>query len=269
MTRKIGLNTIFTTFIGCILFFFVCNRLVYFAPSGVETLLAQVVHPVLELQHRLLESWKKRAENKKSIEQLQQELLLTYSERDLLRAQVTELQATTAYARTVQELLAFKNKYEQPPVCLATIILRQLTDTAHYVLIDAGQQQGVDADMVAVYQNQLVGRVAEVWPKYSKVVLITDVSCKVGALCVGSNIQGIHEGECRLDRSTITHVSHLLPVQEQEAVLTSGQGLVFPFGLALGVITTVTPAGMYQEITVKPLVDIRAIEAVWILPKKT
>lgn len=268
MTRKITLNSILTLFIGTALFFFVCNRLVYFSPTSVEMITAQLVYPIMKFQHQLLESWKKRAENRKNEAQLQEEIIVLRTERDALRAQITELQATTAYARSVSELLAFKTKYEQPPICLATIILRHVSDTAHYVLVDAGAEQGLQVDMVAVYQNQLVGRVAQVWQKYSKIVLITDSTCKVGALCVSSNIQGIHEGQCRLDQSTISHISHLLSVQEQEAVLSSGQGLVFPFGLALGVITTVTPVGMYQQITVKPLVDIRAIEAVWILPKK-
>jgi rod shape-determining protein MreC len=250
------------------LFFFVCNRLFFFAPSIFETGASYLVTPLLQIQQQIFGAYKRRCERKATQEQLMQTIAQLEQERDLLRATNVQLQATMAYATSVQELLAFKSKYEQKPLCIASIIMRHITDNAHYVIIDAGAEQGIVPDMVAVYQSQLIGRVTEVWPRSSKIVLVTDQSSKVAVLCVGSNIQGIHEGACHLHESTVSHISHLLTVTEQDLVVSSGQGMVFPYGLALGVITSVVPDGMHQNVVVKPLIDIRAIEKVWILNKK-
>lgn len=256
------------TLIAFALFFFVCNRLFFFVPGMFESTAAWVVSPLLAAQNQLFGSYKSHRDTMKSEALLRQEVAKLTAERDQLLAAQTQWQATQAYANSVQELLAFKTKYEQKPQCIAAVVMRTLTDSQHAILVDCGAEQGVVPDMVAVYQNQLIGRVSDVWDRLSKIVLTTDRSCKVAALCVQSNVRGIHEGLCTLGQSTVSHVSHLVTVTDQDMVVSSGQGLVFPYGLALGVVTAVQSDGMHQHVTVKPLVDIRAIEKVWILQKK-
>jgi rod shape-determining protein MreC len=251
------------------LFFFVCNRLFFFVPGMFESAAAWVVSPLLAVQTQIFGSYKSHQQTMQSEVFLRQEIEKLKAERDQLLAQQTQWQSIQAYANSVQELLAFKNKYEQKPQCIAAVVLRTLTDAHHSILVDCGAEQGVVPDMVAVYQNQLIGRVSDVWARLSKIVLTTDKSCKVAALCVQSNVRGIHEGLCQLDQSTVSHVSHLVTVTDQDMVVSSGQGLVFPYGLAPGVVTEAKSYGMHQQVTVKPLVDIRSIEKVWILQKKT
>ena len=254
--------------IACALFFFVCNRLFFFAPSFFEGAACRLLSPLLVVQNSVFGAYKTHKETLKSEAQLRAELVAVRAERDQLRAGQIQWQTGQAYANSVQELLAFKTKYEQKPHCIASILIRTITDAQHSVLVDSGADQGLVPDMVAVYQNQLIGRVSEVWPKLSKIVLTTDKSCKVGALCVGSNVQGIHEGLCRVDESTVNHISHLVTVTDQDLVVSSGSGLVFPYGLALGVVSSVKSDGLHQHVAVRPLVDIRSIEKVWILQKK-
>ena len=68
--------------------------------------------------------------------------------------------------------------------------------------------------MIAVFKDCLVGRVVEVYPYYSKVILITDPTCKVAAICTSTNVKGIHEGMLSLTTTKLSFVNHLEEVKK-------------------------------------------------------
>ena len=151
---------------------------------------------------------------------------------------------------------------------IAPILLKSLSDENHFLLIEGGTDQGLEPDMVCVYQNNLIGRITEVYDHISKVLLVTDRSCKVSALCSEHQVHGIYEGGNSAEQGKLCHVSHLFDVQNDDVVITTGEGLLFPRGYMLGRITHAKRAGVNYEISVKPFVDIRAITAVAILPSQ-
>jgi rod shape-determining protein MreC len=126
-------------------------------------------------------------------------------------------------------------------------------------LIDAGSSKGVEKDMVVVYKHCLVGKVTEVYPWYSKVVAITDRTCKVAVQCVNQKTTGIHEGTNDLGATQLKYVSHLEPIEVGDYLISSGEGLVFPRGLGVGQIVSCAQSGLYHVIEVKPLIDMQKI----------
>jgi rod shape-determining protein MreC len=135
------------------------------------------------------------------------------------------------------------------------------------VFIDRGASKGVQPNMVALYKNCLIGRVSEVYPSYSKVLLITDKTCKIAALCGTTKSSGIHEGLNKKDYCTLNYVSHLCTLEEGELVISSGEGLVFPQGFGLGKIKSFTRKGLFYDVVIEPLVDLKNIEYVYIIQK--
>ncbi len=188
-------------------------------------------------------------------------------ERDELYEKNIALQSSCAYANEIQEVLDFKNRYEGYQVAIAHILTRHISRDGHYLLVDAGENKHIKVGMPVVYKNILLGRVAEVWPQYSKVILTTDRACKVAAVCVETNVHGIHEGMNTTQETSLAHVSHLLQLKDNDLIISSGEGLIFPRGFALGTIEHFELAGLHYKVTVRPLLDIHCLDYCSILQK--
>lgn len=252
-------------FIAVILLFFVSNRIFFFSPVVMETISSYIVYPVLLAQRFVVEPYKKRLAEQKTVCALKERMLQLTVEKEELLAEHIKLQSSLAFVRDSNELVEYQKRFDLHNAYLAHILLKHLADDAHYILIDGGQNKGIAVDMVAVYKNNLIGRVTHVYPYYSKVLLATDRTCKVAAVCVHTNVHGIHEGLNTTESSFLNHVSHLVQLQEQDLVISSGEGLVFPQGFALGSITKAEPNGMYYNVTVKPLYNVHCIDYCLIL----
>lgn len=195
------------------------------------------------------------------------DIISLQSDLEDVRAENARLRALIHYEQQTKELRAFDARYAYEDATLASVLSRHISDQAHHFFVAAGSRQGVERDMVAVYKNSLIGRVVQVYPWYSKVVLITDASCKIAAYCADTGATGIHHGANNLEQTTLNRVTHLDAVQEGDLVISSGQGLVFPQGFALGTIQSSTINGLFYDVHVAPLHDINMIAYCHILKK--
>lgn len=166
-----------------------------------------------------------------------------------------------------KELRDFKARYTFEKMQIAQILARHFSDHSQYYYLDMGSNSGIETDMIVVYNNCLIGKVTEVYPWYCRVVLITDKSCKVAAYCDTTKARGIHEGVNQERNAMLKFVSHLAPIQIGDMILSSGEGLVFPRGFALGKVKSSSLDGLYQQVDVEPLVDFEKIEYCLVLAK--
>ncbi len=263
----IGRRTSIGILIGCILSFFIGNYFSFFSFHTIERIASCMAYPVLVLQRSLVDPVKNHLKRRAKNKELQQELEVMHQQLAEQRAQIVALQAQLDYASDIAELIPFKKKYEQKDAKLAQVLLRQCANKGHFVLVDKGSRDGITNSMIAVYNNCLLGKVTHVWPWYSKIVLITDPSCKVGAYCVGTQVTGIHEGINSKETTKLQHVSHLSSIKEGDLILSSGEGLLFPRGFALGKIAGYTTNELQHDITVEPALDVSRIKYCYLLHK--
>ena len=132
-------------------------------------------------------------------------------------------------------------------------------------MVDAGENFGIKKGMIALYNNNLIGKVTEVYPYYSKISLVTDSLCNVAAYCSSNGVKGIHHG-LKKGTTTLSYVDHRDEVLTGDLVLSSGEGGLFPRGFALGRIEHADSTGYGRSIIVKPLVDLKRIEYCCIVP---
>ena len=225
------------------------------------------MYPVLVLQHKIITPIKGILELRRSMQEMQQLLQAAQAERDELLAQNVELNSLISYNEDIKELTEFKKQYAYQEMALAQVLVKHFSDQTHYLLVDKGSKAGITVDMVAVYKNCLLGKVVEVQPLYSKVLLVTDALCKVAAYCAHTQASGIHEGSNNETMAGLRYVSHLTEIEPDDLVLSSGDGLVFPKGYALGKIASCKPEGLFYDVTVKPLIDFRTINYCFIIQK--
>ena len=153
------------------------------------------------------------------------------------------------------------------------------TTTSNFDLtvdIDRGTNDGVAKDMPVVASAGLVGRVVRVSESRATVLLITDPSSSVGTRMATSGTVGVATGNGPGQPLRLDYISPPDPnnpsdpnkVNVDEAVVTSGlQGGRFPAGIPVGKIATVStpPGAVQQEITVRPVVDLKRLQFVQVL----
>lgn len=233
----------------------------------IHHLSASILYPVLHLQKVVVEPIDRWSEQRSTVQELRTLIDVLRTEQHMLLAENIRLQSALAYHKDIDELVQFNKRYADKGH-IAQILLKHLSSREHFFLVEGGLNQSIDKDMVAIYKNNLIGRVVEVYPWYSKIQLITDASSQVAAYCTRTRAQGIHKGTYNEHESLLDYVSHLERVGVDDLVVSSGEGLVFPQGFALGKVISCVSDGLYQQVKVKPVIDFRAIKYCLLLSKK-
>ena len=124
-------------------------------------------------------------------------------------------------------------------------------------LLNIGSNDGVSKGQAAINGNGLVGRVAEVGLRSSRILLITDLNSRIPAVVESSRDRGVLEG----DNSSNLRLNYLpdgTRVNAGDRVVTSGHGGIFPPELPIGVVSVVTDGVAY----VQPFVQFRSLDYV-------
>lgn len=246
---------------------FITHRLVSLSPHIYDYCASYLAYPIITMQRVTVKPMMNFFNHKKNVQELVAQLHQLQQERDQLCAENIVLHSTIDVHNTVAELVEFKQRYEVEKAQLAQIIMRHNSSEEQSILVDAGSNKGIEKDMVAVWNNCLVGKVIEVWPWYSKLVLITDARCKIAVYGTENQAVGIHQGCNQSAVSCIEHVSHLSTIDVGELIISSGQGLIFPRGFAVGTVSACNPGQLFHEVAVKPLIDINDIEYCYLVKK--
>lgn len=226
-----------------------------------------IVYPLVITQHKVVDPLKQWMSSRATLQQLQETLATLESERDALIAEVVQLRSQLLNIDDTKMLVESNKPFAHQVVCNAQIIAKNFSQHEQFFLIDAGSNQGITTDMTVIAHNCLLGKVSQVYPWYSKIIAITDATCKVAACCYKTKTAGIHEGINNIVSSRLNFVSHLDTVQEGDYIFSSGEGLIFPRGLAIGYVTDVTQEGLYHMVNIKPLADLKRIKFCSVLHK--
>jgi len=167
----------------------------------------------------------------------------------------------------LHRLLQMRDNVAVPTVA-AMVIGKDPSNWFRSILIDKGAREGVSRDSAVLCPQGLVGRVIEVMVQKSRVQLINDHICAVGALFQRSRLGGVVVGEvgpyCRLK-----FLPRDAEVSVGDLVLTSGLGGLSPKGIPIGLVTAVQKKenALFQEAQLAPKVDLFRIEEVLVLAK--
>jgi len=140
------------------------------------------------------------------------------------------------------------NFVPDPPT--AFITARVVGDTGgafvDSMLVNAGTRDGVRNGEAVISGEAMVGRIAEVGLRFSRVLLLTDINSHLPVMLEGSRAKAIMTGE-NTDRPRLNYLSPNAIVQPGDRVVTSGDGGAFPPGLPIGVVSSVQDGGARIE----------------------
>jgi rod shape-determining protein MreC len=109
---------------------------------------------------------------------------------------------------------------------------------SHVFYLDKGSNAGLKPDMAVITAEGIVGKVREVFPSTSQVLMINDQTSGAGVILESTRIRGILTGNAA-GRLEIVGVLSDERIKPGERVLTAGGDLVYPRGLPVGVVEKV------------------------------
>jgi rod shape-determining protein MreC len=123
------------------------------------------------------------------------------------------------------------------------------------LIVLGGSRAGVAKGQAAVTGAGLAGRVLEVGERSARILLITDINARVPVVAERSRDQAVLAGR-NSDLPEILYLSRDSDVKVGDRLVTSGQGGVFPAGLPVGEVISVTGG----HVQVRPYVDFSRLE---------
>jgi rod shape-determining protein MreC len=220
------------------------------------------INTVRQLPVRAADTILPRGELLKEIESLR---------RENQELKVQNLQAA-ATARENDQLRALIGWQRQQPwkLKLASVVLRDPANWWRTIQIDLGKRDGMTTNLPVLTSDGLVGRVSSVGYTRSQVVLIGDPNCRISARVVNpARDMGIISPIGPLENSLVNlgYLSGNANLKSGQAVVTSGEGGIFPPGITIGQIvdSRQVEIGLYTEARVKLSANLGALEQVWVL----
>ncbi|MGZ6254360.1 MAG: rod shape-determining protein MreC, partial [Candidatus Chromulinivorax sp.] len=230
--EEVSLKVLMIRLFFVFLVLFMINRLFFFSPGMAEKTTSYILYPFLRLQKICTEPYKSYQAKKNDIVALQKKLHNLEEENNKLTARIVELYGVIDYEHRSEQVRQFEKKYNFAEQKLVQILMRSMDEAGQYIWVDAGADQGIHVNMIAMYQNNIVGRVIHVDSLYSKVALITDKRCKIAVSCAKTKSVGIYEGHNHQE-PTLEFVAHYEKLEVGDIVISTGQGLVYPQGFAV------------------------------------
>jgi rod shape-determining protein MreC len=185
---------------------------------------------------------------------------------DLL-TEIAQLRGLQGENSTLRQLLNFTQENPTYQYQTAAVIGRDPSPYLRYITINAGSREGLKPGMpVVTAGSTLIGRVAEVGFRSSKVQLLNDLSSAVNVRLQTTNVTGLAQGQ--QDGSLLVQY---LPLSTQvitnDIALTSGLGGNLPRNLVVGQVTGVDKKDfdVAQSAQLRPAADYDRLEVVLII----
>jgi rod shape-determining protein MreC len=183
-----------------------------------------------------------------------------------MKMQEVRLVEDANQARRLQLLLSFKEEYVAQTLP-AQVISTTGSEFSRAIYIDKGAKDGLKTDMPVIAPQGIVGKVLRAFSSTSLVLLINDPTSGAGVILESSRLQGILKGSVN-GATVMQNVMTDEKVQPGERILTSGGDRIFPKGLTVGTVMSVTPGqDLFLNIRVKPAVQLSKLEEVLVITK--
>ena len=165
----------------------------------------------------------------------------------------------------LKNLIGFRDINELNLVA-ARVIGRETKGFINDIVLDVGRVDSVYKNMPLVNTNGLVGKLFQVGKNRSIGHLLLDQNFRVSAKIQRSRVRGIVGWEGG-DFCILNEVPKRSDVKIGDWVITSGYGEIFPPGLKIGRVISVSqfPRGLFMKIKLRPMVNFNILEEVFVI----
>jgi len=154
---------------------------------------------------------------------------------------------------------------KESELMLVRIISKDISQDS--ILVNKGEKDGVSKGLAVITgQKVLLGRVGSVYDRFSEVVLISNKESSFGARIPEREIDGIIKGEGGFNLSFVL-IPREKEILENDTVVTSVLGGVYPEGLLVGQIKTIKKSDVdpFQSAEIKPAFNVNNLDYLFII----
>jgi rod shape-determining protein MreC len=183
-----------------------------------------------------------------------------------LQAQVLDLQQQVTETNILSALVDFARANPEYSYKAAAIIGRDPSPFLHYVIINAGSNEGVLPGMPVVTDKGLVGRVDAVIAEAARLQLVTDTASAINVRTQASNAEAMLVGSITGDL-TLDMIPQDANIQVGDMVLTSGLGGNYPANILVGQVISIRKlqSELFQQAAVQANVDYNQLQFVLVI----
>jgi rod shape-determining protein MreC len=191
-----------------------------------------------------------------------QESILENAQVQELKQRLAELESQN---RQLRELINYGEDLPEGHV-FAPVIGRSSDHWWQQLTLGRGSRDGIELGAIVSGTGGIVGRVVQVTPNTSRVLLISDPSSQVGVTVSRTRAMGYMRGQSQ-NRAVMEFFDKVPDVRPGDAVSTSVFSQLFPVGLPVGYVESInlekTPA---PEAIIRLSAPISSLEWVVVLP---
>jgi rod shape-determining protein MreC len=193
-------------------------------------------------------------------------------ENEGLRLRVAELEEANLQFREalvasghLERIAAMRDDFEVP-MQPSEVVGLDVSPFFRSVLVDRGSRHGIRPGSPVITDEGVVGVVTRTSPHAAKTMLVLDRQSRVDAVIQRNRARGMVSGNGSGELG-FEFVVLGADVQIGDRVITSGLGGVYPKGLDLGQVTTVSDlsGSLVQSASLKPAVDFGRLEQVFVM----
>jgi rod shape-determining protein MreC len=183
-----------------------------------------------------------------------------------LQAEIIDLKQQLTETRILSALVDFARMHPENRYLAVSVIGRDPSPFAKYVIINRGSDDGLRRGMPVVTAQGLVGRITAITANAGRVQLITDPASSVNVVLEGSGAQAVLNGSLT-GELTLDMIPQSAEIQVGDLVLTSGLGGNYPPDLLVGQVTSVRSreTDLFQSAAVQPIVDFSRLEILLVI----
>lgn len=150
----------------------------------------------------------------------------------------------------------------------ANVIASDANGLARTLVIGEGTSSGLRTGMAVLSFQGVVGKIIATCARSSRVLLIDDHNSALDTFDQRTRARGIVAGVVD-DGLTMKYVERSEDVHPGDVVVTSGLDGIFPRGLLIGTIKSVSGEGpgMFLNVSIAPAVDFRGLEQVLVVTR--
>lgn len=244
-------------FISSILLLAISANTRYLTP--IETAIRWFSQPIVYIAHLPANAREAAGSYVVSMDELHDRNDQLLKEVSRLNATIAELgQARTTIAK-LSDAMGYVNQHRRDQV-LSEIVQVNPNRRRLEVFINVGEKQGIEIDSGVLDPWGVYGRTVEVFPNTARVLLLNDERHATPVLVSRTRQYFIASGNGPNEPLTLDNVNLSSDIRIGDAVVTSGLGGVFPEGLVVGVVETVTDivSESIKRVSVTPAAQLKA-----------
>ncbi|MDK2821004.1 MAG: rod shape-determining protein MreC [Clostridia bacterium] len=190
---------------------------------------------------------------------------------DTLKTAIVRMEEVKQENLRLRNLLNYTTLYDEAlDFKIAPVIGRSPNNWYHTLTLGIGSEEGLKKNQVVITSKGVVGRIIAVTPHTAEVLLIFDREGAIGGIVQVNRTPGVVEGSSEYrGYLQMIHVSRDAPLEENQVVVTSGLGGIYPKGLVIGTIVKVIPEpnGLMKRAIIKPAADFERLEEVLVITR--